>query len=166
MRIRASEFAACTHELIAWEHKVFDAIQRGEAVPFDPFYERNAKLTADVVEACIRQHEDNLDYEIQNFPLYHAGHQEVPGYSSEVIDSEANRRYWSTRLRTQRWDLLPYQQKLAIVQGMDRVLNAHRMTDEDIAAEAAEIQRAAELRAAHLAADPHYYDRDDYGYYD
>lgn len=174
MRIREEEFETCKTEIMAWETYCWKQLKNGLPIPFDPFYPRNAVLTADIVEVVIKTHEANLQYEIDNFPLSHAEWQGlIPGgkiTSRPNKGSDEWNRY-KAMLAPTRWDKLPYNQQFAIVQGLDRVYDKHRMTGEDFESERQKKQRDEEIRhanlvvrAENLARDPHYYDSEYYDY--
>ena len=149
MRIKASEEADCTEELIAWLQSSLDLIRAGRPLQANPFYERNVELTPEVVDKAIEDIEECFRYEIEHFHVSHSGWQGVP----------------AELLRPTGFDKEPYPVRRAIVQGIDRICQSHRMTDVDFASEQAakeaeEIRLAAVLveRAANLAVNPHFYD--------
>lgn len=107
--------AQAVAEITAWQQHVWDIMEEGrlETLQPDPFYERNSLLTPEVIEKVLHTVEfDILEYEIQHYPGYHYPHQ-------GLVDGEKLVRPGFTEL--------PDPQKLAMVQGMDRILQQYRV---------------------------------------
>ena len=115
MKVSQKNIDACTDELMAWLKHCRDCVVAGVELRLDPFYERTALLTQDVVTAVLTGIVDYIQYEITKSPTYHANRQGCV----------------ETSLRTPAFLTLPYSQQLAIVQGIDRVCQPYRATDTD-----------------------------------
>lgn len=149
MKVRDSDEPQCTTELITWLQFCRDEVVAGRPLKPDPWYPRSDLLTEDVVTAVLQMVEDNFTHELKVAVSYHAQQQGQPAET----------------LRAPRFLKLPEAQRFAIVQGIDRVCQAYRMTDEEVAEWErknwalleVERERLAE-RAANLERDPHFYD--------
>lgn len=134
------KYTQATHEQEACRDLVFAFLhncwaQTGGADPHadpstftlrpNPFYERNDVLTEEVVEKVIFELENLMLDEFKKFPGYHEraqGVHEAPGAQG-------------TKLRPTQFDRLPYDMKLAIVQGIDEIMQPFRIPDVVAAAD-------------------------------
>ena len=105
----------CVERVIAWLHDVWSLIEEGRPVQPDPFYERNEKLTPEVVGAIIADMEFLFVEELRKYMGYHRNAQGIS--ASEVLIPPG-------------FDKLPYSQQLAVVQGLDRIYCEYRAVDE------------------------------------
>ena len=105
----------CVERVIAWLHDVWSLIEEGRPVQPDPFYERNEKLTPEVVGAIIADMEDLFVQKLRKYPGYHRNAQGIS--ASEVLIPPG-------------FDKLPYAQQLAVVQGLDKIYCEYRAVDE------------------------------------
>lgn len=101
-----TEQAECTAAIIEWLHQVWTLSEQGQSVQPDPFYDRNALLTPEIVENVVNGVEGVFLKEIAKFPGYHRNAQ---GLSADEV------------LAPPGFDRMPYEQKLAVVQGIDRI---------------------------------------------
>lgn len=106
-----------TAEVTAWLQFCYDAMEkpdggRADLQP-DPFYARNHLLTESIVEAVVKDIELGvIQHEIDRFPAYHHNAQSVqPG---EVLVRPG-------------FTELPYEAKMALVQGLDRIMQRYRV---------------------------------------
>lgn len=117
MKVRFADEQQCVAETMAWFSKCWvmtggsKGLNPDNNLSPDPFYPRNAELTPEVVDKVINDVESIYAHEIKTYPGYHTGAQGVDR---------------STQLATPRFDLLPYPQRLAIVQGVDRIFQKYR----------------------------------------
>jgi hypothetical protein len=100
----------CVNQTIAWLHQVWEMTEHGKHLQPDPFYERNEVLTPEVVEQVINSIEDIFKSELRKYPDYHRTAQGISA---------------SQYLVPPRFDLLPYGEKVAIVQGIDRIFREY-----------------------------------------
>ena len=105
----------CVERVIAWLHDVWSLIEQGRPVQPDPFYERNEKLTPEIVKAIITDMEELFVQELKKFPAYHRNAQGIS--ASEVLVPPG-------------FDKLDYGQQLAVVQGLDKIYCEYRAVDE------------------------------------
>jgi hypothetical protein len=77
----------------------------------DPFYPRNDLLTPEIVERVVDSVESIFESELLNYPGYHRKAQGIS--ASEYLVAPGFRR-------------LPYNEKLALVQGIDRIFQEYR----------------------------------------
>ena len=161
MRITSTRLSAATNALMALLSEYRNDLVEGRLPASDPYYPEN--ITPDIVECCLKGIEDYIWSDIHKAGGSHATwqHARVPGAPKLTKDD----------LRPPRFLEMPYDSQLAVVQGMHRVLNPFRATDEEIAEEEkiAEMQRQREEayaaeRAANLARDPNFYDSEALGY--
>jgi len=145
MRIRPSEEKLCVDETMAWLHKVWELTEQERPLQPDPFYERNDGLTPNVVRAVIGDLERIFATEIEKYPGYHRNAQGI-----------SNAEY----LVPPGFNWLPYPQQLAIVQGIDRIFNSHRMSDEESEAAEEEEDEEVILARAWVALHPDAYFED------
>lgn len=120
MQINRADEQACVKEVMAWEHQCWEWVRDGKDIPLDPFYPRNDLLTEEVVLAVIKQHEENLQWEIDRYPIYHYEHQ-GRGPTKDLTHDQMREKLAPTG-----WDTLPYQQQFAIVQGIDQICQKYR----------------------------------------
>jgi hypothetical protein len=100
----------CVARTIDWLHQVWELTERGRPLQVDPFYPRNPLLTPDVVTKVIDGIEGIFRSELVKFPAYH---REAQGISA------------SEYLIPPGFDKLPYNQQLALVQGIDRIFQQY-----------------------------------------
>ena len=112
---------------MAWLHRCWELINQGLPLQPDPFYTRNDVLTPEVIKQVLDGMENIFVTEIARYPGYHRTHQ-------GIADTEY--------LVPPGFNELPAAQQLAVVQGIDRVFNAHRMTEDELAAERVAIKKA------------------------
>jgi len=136
MRVRPNEEQLCVVETMRFLHKCWELTEHERPLSPDPFYIRNSLLTPVIVKKVIDSLEDIFAKEIVNYPGYHRNAQGV-SESQYLVPPGFN------------W--LPQAQQLAIVQGIDRIFQKHRVTDEEIAKEVAEHERR-------VAEQSYYYD--------
>ena len=107
-------FQECSDRVIHWLHDCWTHIHDHtvEKLQPDPFYERNAVLTPEIVEKVIADIEAIFVKELDKFMTYHRNAQ---GISSSQI------------LVTPSFDKLPYLAQRYIVQGLDRILQEYRV---------------------------------------
>lgn len=105
------EQAKCTIETIEWLHNVWNLNEQGQGLQPDPFYERNEKLTKAVIEDVISKIEGIFKYELEHYPSYHNNAQGISA---------------GEKLTTPGFDKYPYEQKFAIVQGIDRIFQRYK----------------------------------------
>lgn len=101
------------HEVFeVWLHQVWELVEAGRPLQPDPFYERNELLVPEVVENVINYVVGAMQKEFEKFPQYHNRAQGVS--TSEILVPPD-------------FDNLPYTQKLAIVQGIDRIMQKFKV---------------------------------------
>ena len=107
-------FQECSDHVIHWLHDCWTHIHDHtvEKLQPDPFYERNAVLTPEIVEKVIADIEAIFVNELNKYMQYHRNAQ---GISSSQI------------LITPSFDKLPYLAQRCIVQGLDRILQEYRV---------------------------------------
>lgn len=105
---------ALTKETIAWLDACHKRLQLGMELQADPFYKRTALLGPDVVDGVLASMDDLFISEAKKFPGYHANAQGVS---------------LTTPLVPPRFSKLSHPQKLAIVQGIDRIFQKFRVDD-------------------------------------
>ena len=107
-------FQECSDRVIHWLHDCWTHIHDHtvEKLQPNPFYERNAVLTPEIVEKVIADIEAIFVHELNKYMQYHRNAQ---GISSSQI------------LITPSFDKLPYLAKRCIVQGLDRILQEYRV---------------------------------------
>lgn len=115
MKVKPDSGKEITPRVIAWLHYCWELGERGENLQPDPFYERNAELTPGVVKDVIGAIESLFVSELKKFPGYH---QRAQGVSE------------SEQLVPPGFDTLPSQEQLAVVQGVDRIFQEYRASDE------------------------------------
>lgn len=101
-------------ETIGWLSACHHQIQEGLQLQPDPFYKRSELLTPDVVNAVLATMDELFISEFAKYPSYHTTAQGVSA---------------STKLVPPRFSKLSHPQKLAIVQGVDRVFQKYRVED-------------------------------------
>lgn len=109
-----ARFNVCSDRVIHWLHDCWTHIHDNtvEKLQPDPFYERNALLTPEIIEKVITDIEAIFVHELDKFMQYHRTAQ---GVSSSQI------------LVTPSFDKLPYLAQRCIVQGLDRILQEYRV---------------------------------------
>lgn len=107
-----SDQSKCTLETIEWLHQVWALNEQGKSVQPDPFYDRNEKLTTEIVNDVILKIEEIFIHELKNFPAYHNTAQGIS--AGEVLAVPG-------------FDKYPQEQKLAIVQGIDKIFLKYRL---------------------------------------
>ena len=107
----------CVTRVIQWLHDVWSLIEEGRPVQPDPFYERNEKLTPEIVGAIITDMEFLFVEELRKYMGYHRNAQGIS--ASEVLVPPG-------------FDKLEYGQQLAVVQGLDRIYCEYRAVDEHV----------------------------------
>ena len=83
----------------------------------DPFWHRNELLTPEIVKAIIADMEELFISELQRYPAYHRNAQGIS--ASEVLIPPG-------------FNKLPYNQQLAVVQGLDKIYCEYRAVDEPV----------------------------------
>lgn len=104
----------CVAEVIAWLSQCHKAIQEGRLVQANPFYDRNPLLTPAVVGTVLVEIEEMFAAEMRKFPEYHRTAQGLTP---------------TQRMVAPRFRRLPYDQQLAVVQGIDRVFQKYRVPE-------------------------------------
>ena len=108
---------AAVAEVTAWLQYIYDVMDEGESaiktkLTPDPFYARNSLLTKDIVEQVIKTIEFEIfEHEIVNFSGYHNAMQNISPDEKLVRPGFTE---------------LPYDAKLCLVQGVDKVLQGIR----------------------------------------
>lgn len=102
----SEEQAKCTAEIVQFLHQVWLLNEQGQLIQPDPFYERNEKLTKAVIDDVLTKLEDVFTYELINYRSYHNTAQGISA---------------GEKLIGPGFDKYPPEQKLAIVQGIDRI---------------------------------------------
>ena len=110
----ASKRAECQVKAIAYLHDIWLLIEQGRPVQPNPFYERNALLTPEVVANVINYIEGLFKSELAKYRSYH---------------ETANKITTGEKLVPPGFDKLPYAQQLAVVQGIDRIFQEYRGAD-------------------------------------
>lgn len=104
----------CTVEIIAWLHQVWLLHEQYQNISSDPFYDRNDKFTTEMVNDTIDKLEEIFLYELQHYPQYHNTAQGIsPG----------------EKLMPPGFDKYSYEQKFAIVQGIDKICCKYRSSN-------------------------------------
>jgi len=111
MKIKANSGSQITPKVIEWLHQCWVITESKRPLQPDPFYARNEVLTPKVVEEVIKALEGIFIYELKNSPSYHRKAQGI-----------SNTEY----LIPPGFDKLPYQEQLAVVQGVDRIFQEYR----------------------------------------
>lgn len=114
MRVSKSteDQSKCTTETIEWLHQVWSLNEQGQSVQPDPFYERNEKLTPEVIDDVISKIEGIFIFELERYPAYHNNAQGISA---------------GEKLAVPGFDKYPREQKLAIVQGIDKIFIRYRL---------------------------------------
>lgn len=110
--------AATTEKLIAWLHDFWEAERRGAPMEPDPMYSRNAELTPEVVDRIVEGIEGVFTHEIMASPKYHA---DRVGTSYDGTPEGAR-----ALLVPPGWTSASPTKKLALAQGVDRIMEAAR----------------------------------------
>lgn len=118
MKIIQDKFEQCHLDVIEWLHEVWALTTNGRPFVPDPFYTRNDVLTEEVVEKVIAKLEEIFLYEIEHFPAYHRTNQ-------GLAEDE--------RLATPGYLKMTYSEKLAVVQGVDRIMQGYRQDESEAA---------------------------------
>jgi hypothetical protein len=105
----------CVARTIEWLHQAWEVTDRGSPLQPDPFYERNALITPEVVQQVIDNLEGIFKNELVKFPDYHRRAQGISAGQYLVPPG---------------FDKLPYSEQLAIVQGIDRIFQEYREVEE------------------------------------
>lgn len=104
-----------TAEVIEWMHHCYDLWTTGrigELRP-NPFYARKDLLTPAIVESIVATLEFLMKEELSKFPDYHR--------AAQGMEKEDPRT-----LVTVGWNKMPYQAQLALVEGIDQILQPYR----------------------------------------
>lgn len=101
----------CVVRVIAWLHTVWERGEAGEPLQPDPFYKRTPLLTPDVVANVIGSIEGIFVRELERYPGYHRNAQGISAGEYLVPPG---------------LDKLPHEQQLAIVQGIDKIMQEYR----------------------------------------
>ncbi len=109
---------AASVEMIEWLQQVWQMMRDGRTLQADPFYPRNDKLTPEVVQDVLGWFETLFAREFKNYPSYH--------YRAQGVDAS------EYKLVPPHYDRLSASQRLAIVQGVDRIAQKYR-AEETIA---------------------------------
>lgn len=104
----------CVDRVIAWLHLVWQRTEEGEPVLPDPFYARTPLLTPDVVRNVIDSMEALFVREFKQYPSYH--------HTAQAISE-------GEHLVPPGFDRLAHEQQLAIVQGIDKIMQEYREPD-------------------------------------
>jgi len=107
----------CVDKTIAWLHHVYDVTETGGSIQMDPFYARNELLTPEVVRSVVESIEAIFKNELKRYPAYHRTAQGI---------SE------SEHLIPPGFDLMPFGQQIAVVQGIDRIFQEYRDTSDSV----------------------------------
>lgn len=108
---------AASIEMIAWLQQVSDMMKMGTLLQADPFYERNDKLTPAVVADVLGWFETLFLREFEKFPAYH--------YPAQGVKPD------EYKLVPPHYDRLSASQRLAIVQGVDRIAQKYRVEETE-----------------------------------
>ena len=106
-----------------WLQSVSDRMEDGEPIDPDPFYPRNPLLTPDIVEKVVEEVEGVFEYEMRCVPSYH--------YAQHGMAAPLWGQPPVAPLVPPGFTTLPYPAKLALVQEIDRILQAYR--EEELA---------------------------------
>lgn len=142
MKIDPKQNLTCISETMTFLGDCRKSLDAGEALHPDPFYARNSLLTKEIVEKVISEIEREINHELRQYPGFHRTAQGVPE-GRTLVSTE--------------FDKLPYVQQLAIVQGIDRIFQKHRMEPE---VEKAAIEAEALVAEFGSADSPYSYDED------
>lgn len=100
-----------TDEVLKWLEVCWQHRKDGREILPDPFYPRNEKLTPAVVEAVLKHIEGLMLKEFANYANYHRNAQGI-GPNQHLVPPK--------------FLGLPYAQQLAVVQGIDRIMQDYR----------------------------------------
>lgn len=104
-----------------WMHEVWLCMRDGLPLDPDPFYPRDLN---DYVDIVLGDMISELEYELHFSPGYHRKNQLIMADQELVIPAYLE---------------LPFSARLAIVQGIDRIMREYEWTEADSSAEAYEI---------------------------
>lgn len=102
-------------EVISWLQQCRDILVRGGMLQPDPFYERRDLITPAIVDAVIGHIQKTYDNELKNYRTYHDTRNSIGPGQVLVAPKFASQ---------------PYEVRLAIVQGVDRIAQKYRAPDE------------------------------------
>lgn len=109
--------AQCTVETIEWLHQAWELSEKGHPVQPDPFYARSEKLTPEIVHMVLKTIEDLFITEFKKYPGYHNNAQSIAKGEKLVPPG---------------FDALPYPEQFAIVQGIDKIYQKYRPSEEHV----------------------------------
>lgn len=111
-----AEQKECSDEVHKFLHDCWVQMEAGRPLQPNPFYERNALLTPAIVMAVIGELVNLQMDEFKKFPGYHNNAQGIDIANGEILIPTP-------------FDKLPYPEQLAIVQGIDRIMQPYRAVD-------------------------------------
>lgn len=106
MKIDNGKSPQVTEKTISYLHEIWLRKEAGRPIQPNPFYHRNDLLTPEIVEKCIETLEGIFTYELEKYPGYHRNAQGIS--ESEYLAPPG-------------FDKMTYNEKFAIVQGMDEI---------------------------------------------
>jgi hypothetical protein len=115
-------------------------LNAGDPFPIDPFYERAGLLTPSIINRILLALDIIMSNEIKKYPVFHNDAQGIDIQVHHLVVPEFK-------------DLGPTT-KLAIVMGIDRIFQKHRMSPEEEAEEDARKKQAEELAREVARAQP------------
>lgn len=101
----------CTNRVIDWLHQAWELTGKGRSLQPDPFYPRREVLTPEVVYNVIANIEGIFVSELTKYPDYHRRAQGIS--TSEYLVQPG-------------FDKLTATEQLAVVQGIDRIMQEYR----------------------------------------
>ena len=111
MKVKDGSGPKLTPRIIEVLHQFFLVTESKRPLQPDPFYERNAVLTPEVVASVIVAMEELFVRELKSYPSYHRNAQGIS--QSEYLVPPG-------------FDKLDFSQQLAVVQGVDKIFQEYR----------------------------------------
>lgn len=106
----------CTAKVMAWLHSCWLQMEAGRPVVFKPTYERRALFTEEIVDNMLNELKLLMEDEFKKYPGYHYGAQGIPQNGGIILIPTG-------------FELLPRDQRWAVVMGIDEVMQAYRLED-------------------------------------
>lgn len=104
-----------TVETIEWLHQAWELLQKNQALQPDPFYKRNDKLTPEIVKDVLTGIEKLMLVEFEKFDGYHRRAQGGIEPTKKLVPP--------------RFLKLSYNHQFAIVQGIDKIFQKHKVEE-------------------------------------
>ena len=111
----------CTTKTMAWLHECWIQMEAGRPVMFKPDYPRRELMTPAIVHNVLEELRLLMEDEFKRYPGYHYDAQGIPQNGGVILIPTG-------------FEKLPYSEQLAVVCGIDEVMQEYRL--EDIVAEA------------------------------